>query len=266
MKISYDNSFRTSIYTRYPKVMTDYDAGQNGVASDVFTYFGMKYTPDVPKYGNLRAFFQPSSSITHNISVEQGTAKNSVRLSGSFLDENSPVPNNNYKKYNLRVVTNHKIGKTLEISPSFSIIKSGNNKPLRGVSGYLMSLMAWPEDDNAKNYITADGLKKPLFVSNPNGELDNPYFNVNKNRSRDELTRSIATLAINYNPTKWLSISGRMGYDTYAQDGYTKWDSSSYFLSRAQKGAQENYYRRYYGYNHTVTATAKRALVKLIPA
>jgi hypothetical protein len=214
----------------------------------------MKYTPDVPKYGNLRAFFQPSSSITHNISVEQGTAKNSVRLSGSFLDENSPVPNNNYKKYNLRVVTNHKIGKTLEISPSFSIIKSGNDKPLRGVSGYLMSLMAWPEDDNAKNYITADGLKKPLFASNPNGELDNPYFNVNKNRSRDELTRSIATLAINYNPTKWLSISGRMGYDTYAQDGYTKWDSSSYFLSRAQKSKDrssklfpitfQNFYKR----------------------
>ena len=263
MKISYDNSFRTSVYTRYPKVMTDYDAGQNGIPSDVFTYFGLKYTSDVPKYGNLRAFFQPSSSITHNISLEQGTAKNSVRLSGSFLDENSPVPNNNYKKYNLRVVTNHKIGKTLEISPSFSIIKSGNDKPLRGVSGYLMSLMAWPEDDNAKNYITADGLKKPLFASNPNGELDNPYFNVNKNRSRDELTRSIATLAINYNPTKWLSISGRMGYDTYAQDGYTKWDSSSYFLSRAQKGAQENYYRRYYGYNHTVTATAKKSFGKI---
>ena len=263
MKVSYDNSFRTSIYTRYPKVMTGYDAGQNGVPSDIFSYFGRPYTADVPKYGNLRSFFQPSTSLTHNISIEQGTAKNSVRLSGSFLDENSPVPNNNYKKYNLRVVTNHKIGKTLEISPSISVIKSGNDKPLRGVGGYLLSLLVWPEDDNAKNWQNESGFKKTLFNSNPNGEVDNPYYNVERNRSKDELTRSIATLAVNYNPTKWLSISGRVGYDNYSQSGYTRWDSSSFFLTRATKGALQNYYRDFYGYNHTLTATAKKSFGKI---
>ena len=263
MKVSYDNSFRTSTYVRYPDLMTNFDTGTNGVPSDIFSYFGQKFTSDVPRYGNLRSFFQSSSSATHNISLEYGKKNNSVRLSGSMVDENSPVPNNNYKKYNFKIVTNHKIGKKLEISPSFSIINSTNDKPLRGVSGYLMSLMTWPDDDNAKNWITADGLKKPLFVSNPNGELDNPYFNVNKNRSSDALSRSIATLSVNYNPTNWLSISGRVGYDTYSQNGYTKWDSSSYFLTRAQKGAQENYYRKYYGYNHTVTAVAKKSFGKI---
>ena len=263
MKVSYDNSFRTSTYVRYPDLMTNFDTGTNGVPSDIFSYFGQKFTSDVPRYGNLRSFFQSSSSATHNISLEYGKKNNSVRVSGSMVDENSPVPNNNYKKYNFKIVTNHKIGKKLEISPSFSIINSSNDKPLRGVSGYLMSLMTWPDDDNAKNWITADGLKKPLFVSNPNGELDNPYFNVNKNRSSDALSRSIATLSVNYNPTNWLSISGRVGYDTYSQNGYTKWDSSSYFLTRAQKGAQENYYRKYYGYNHTVTAVAKKSFGKI---
>ena len=263
MKVSYDNSFRTSTYVRYPNLMTNFDTGTNGIPSDLFSYFGQKFTSDVPRYGNLRSFFQSSSSATHNISLEYGKKNNSVRVSGSMVDENSPVPNNNYKKYNFKIVTNHKIGKKLEISPSFSIINSSNDKPLRGVSGYLMSLMTWPDDDNAKNWITADGLKKPLFVSNPNGELDNPYFNVNKNRSSDALSRSIATLSVNYNPTKWLSISGRVGYDTYSQNGYTKWDSSSYFLTRAQKGAQENYYRKYYGYNHTVTAVAKKSFGKI---
>ena len=263
MKVSYDNSFRTSTYVRYPNLMTNFDTGTNGIPSDIFSYFGQKFTSDVPRYGNLRSFFQSSSSATHNISLEYGKKNNSVRLSGSIVDENSPVPNNSYKKYNFKIVTNHKIGKKLEISPSLSIINSSNDKPLRGVSGYLMSLMTWPDDDNAKNWITADGLKKPLFVSNPNGELDNPYFNVYKNRSSDELSRSIATLSVNYNPTKWLSISGRVGYDTYSQNGYTKWDSSSYFLTRAQKGAQENYYRKYYGYNHTITAVAKKSFGKI---
>jgi len=131
------------------------------------------------------------------------------------------------------------------------------------VSGYLLNLLAWPVDNDITDWQTTDGLKKPLFTTNPNGELDNPLFNVNRNRSRDEVTRQIATLAVTYNPTKWLTINGRVGYDTYSQQGWTKWDSSSYFLSRAQKGALENYYRNYYGYNHTVTATAKKSFGKI---
>ena len=263
VKVSYDNSFRTSTYVRYPNLMTDFDAGSNGINSDIFSYFGPKLGKDVPKYGNLRTFFRSSVSQSHNISMEYGKKNNSVRFSGSFLDENSPVPNNNYKKYNFRVVTNHKIGKKLEISPSFSLINSGNDKPLRGVGGYLLSLLVWPDDDNAQNWQNASGLKKALFNSNPNGETDNPYYNVERNRSKDEITRSIATLSVNYNPTSWLSINGRVGYDTYYQTGYTRWDSSSYFLTRATKGALQNYYRNYYGYNHTVTATAKKSFGKI---
>jgi len=34
----------------------------------------------------------------------------------------------------------------------------------------------------------------------------------------------------------------------------------SFYLTRAQKGQQDNYYRSYYGYNHTITATAKKTI------
>jgi TonB-linked SusC/RagA family outer membrane protein len=262
LNVTYDNSFRTSTYTQYPKMMTDYDAGTNGVASQLFTYFGPKIADTVRTYDNLHNFFQSSFSQTHNLSAEYGVKNHTVRFSASVLDEKSPVPTNTYNKTNLRIVTTHKFGK-LEISPSFSIISSENDKPLRGVSGYMMSMLSWPVTDNAKIWSTADGFKKPLFAANPNSELDNPYFNLYKNRSHDELARMVTSVSINYNPTSWLQINGRAGYDTYDQKGYTKWDSASYFLSRAQKGALENYYRSYYGYNHTITATAKKSFKKI---
>jgi TonB-linked SusC/RagA family outer membrane protein len=263
VNVSYDNSFRSSTYTRYPSMMTKYDAGYNGVNSDVFAYFGPEFSQTTKTYDNLHNFFQTSLSQTHNLSMDYGIKNHTVRFSTSLTDENSPVPTNNYKKQNFRIVTNHKIGKTLEISPSLSIVNSTNDKPLRGVSGYLLSMLAWPVDDDAKVWQTANGLKKSLFGANPNSELDNPYFNLNRNRSRDEVSRMVATLAVTYTPTSWLTINGRVGYDTYAQNGWTKWDSSSYFLTRAQKGALENYYRKYYGYNHTVTATAKKSFGKV---
>jgi TonB-linked SusC/RagA family outer membrane protein len=269
VKVNYDNSLRLSTYTRYPEIMTEYDAGNNGVAQNIFSYFGpllpypTKGDKNAARYQNLETFFQTSFSNTHNVSAEYGKGNHSVRMSGSYLDENSPVRTNNFRKYNFRIVSNHKIGKTLEISPSVSYIKSSNDKPLRGVRGYVLSLLSWPVDNDAKDWVTGNGNKKGLFTGDPNAELDNPYFNLYRNRSRDEVSRTVATLAVNYSPTKWLTINGRVGYDTYKQDGYTQWDSASNFLSRAQKGALENYYRNYYGYNHTVTATAKKSFGKI---
>ena len=264
LNVAYDNSFRSSTYTRYPKIFTKYDAGLNGVPSDIFSYFGQEFPNGTKTYDNLHNFFRSSLSQNQNISMDYGVKNHSIRFSAAFVDEKSPVPTNHYTKQNFRVVSNHKFfNNKLEISPSYSLVTSTNDKPLRGVSGYLLNLLAWPVDNDIRDWETADGLKKPLFASNPNGELDNPLFNVNRNRSRDEVTRQIATLAVTYNPTKWLTINGRVGYDTYSQQGWTKWDSSSYFLSRAQKGALENYYRNYYGYNHTVTATAKKSFGKI---
>jgi TonB-dependent SusC/RagA subfamily outer membrane receptor len=214
VKVSYDNSIRTSTFTRYPEIMTDYDAGLNGVNQNIFSYFGPKLDYNAKRYDNLHNFFQTSMSNTHNLSLEYGKGTNSVRMSASYLDENSPVPTNNYKKYNFRIVSNHKIGKTLEISPSISYIKSSNDKPLRGVKGYVLSLLSWPIDDNANQWLNMNGTKKVLFNADPNAELDNPYFNLFRNRSHDDVERTVATLSVNYTPTSWLTINGRVGYDT----------------------------------------------------
>jgi hypothetical protein len=94
----------------------------------------------------------------------------------------------------------------------------------------------------------------------PNAEADNPYYNANRNQAWDETDRMIGTLGVNFNPLKWLSFAGRFGYDTYKTDGLTRYDSMSNLLARTTKGAQNNYYRRYYGYNHTVTATARHTI------
>ncbi|RZL09296.1 MAG: TonB-dependent receptor, partial [Pedobacter sp.] len=127
-------------------------------------------------------------------------------------------------------------------------------------AGYLVALLAWPANNDIRVYEDDNGLKLPLFASNPNSDYDNPFWSVYKNRSEDVTERIVANIGVNINPFKWLSIAGRFGYDTYAQDGFSKYDSASFVLTRAQKGQLTNYYRDYYGYNHTITATAKHSM------
>jgi TonB-linked SusC/RagA family outer membrane protein len=259
--LSYDNSFRIQSLSRLPRNFSGYEGGTNGVPSNLFTAFGPSYLSTGTKvYDNLHNFFQRGFSQLHNLSASYGKKNVSFIFSGSVFDQQSPIPTNTYKRYNLRVANTTKIGKYIEIMPSISYINTVNDKPLRGASGYLLNLLVWPADDDITDWQVGNGLKKPLFNSNPNSDLDNPFYNVYKNRSSDKNNRWLATFGININPTKWLAITGRFGYDTYENDGYTRYDSMSFYLSRAQKGKLDNYYRSFYGYNHTINVTAKKSI------
>jgi len=259
--ISYDNSFRAQKITRLPEFQRLYKGGANGVAQDIFSFFGPAFTDTSKIYdNNINDFFKTGFAQTHNVSAEVGKENYSFRFSGSAFLQDASIPNNSYKKYNARISNFTKIGKYIEITPSFSYIRSTNEKPLRGAGSYLLNFLAWPADNDITQWADTEGLKKPLYASNPNGEIDNPYFNVNRNSSADQTNRIIGTLGVNVNPFKWLSLAGRFGYDTYKTDGFTRYDSMSSIISRPLKGAQTNYYQRYYGYNHTITATGRHTI------
>lgn len=256
--VAYDNSFRFSTVKRFPNTIKTFSPGTNGQSDNVFTYFGPAYSADTKLYDNVTNFFQTGLAQTHNVSLEYGKKNSSYRLSGSFFDQTGVIPRNNFSRYNVRLSNTTKVGKWLDFNPSFTLISSSNDKPIRGAGGYLLNLMIWPDNNDVTNYLDANGKKLLLYGTAPNSEFDNPYFNVNFNRSNDKTTRFIGTIGINVRPTDWLSIAGRFGYDTYRSIGYTFYHPLSYLLSSAQGGMLDNYYRNYFGYNHTITVTAKK--------
>lgn len=260
--VNYDNSFRISKLTRFPDYSTRWSPGANGVASNLFTYFGPEYAPNVQKFDNVGNFFQSAFTQTHNLTAEYGKKNVSFRFSGSFLDQEGIVPENTYNRYSLRLTNSTKIGKYIDINPSITYIHSSNDKPKRGAGGYLLNLMIWPTTDDARDYLSDDGRKKTLYTVSPNGEVDNPFFNVKFNRGFDQTDRYIATIGININPFKWLSISGRFGYDHFESEGWSFFHPLSSILTKGLGGQQDNYYRSYNGYNHTITATAKKSIGK----
>ncbi|WP_343671866.1 SusC/RagA family TonB-linked outer membrane protein [Chitinophaga sp.] len=266
--VSYDNSFRTQKITRYNKITNAYNTGTDGVYTSIFqsgsgTFFGPKYSDTTKLYDNVHNFFRTGFAQTHNLGVDFGVKNSGFRFSASYINQDGVIPNNNYKKLNLRLSNTTKIGKYVEITPSFSVINSVNNKPLRGAGGYLLDLYLWPTDHDIHNWQDSTGGKATLVAGNsPNAEVDNPVFSVQRNLSQDKNNRYIATLGININPFPWLSLAGRFGYDAYHTDGYMLYNPDSYNVTAAQNGALENYYLKYWSYNHTITATASKTYKK----
>lgn len=260
LAVQYDNSFRFQKVTRFPEIFDGYTNGVNGDTSSVFRYFGPAYGPGTQLYNNRDNFFKTGFAQTHNIGADFGFGPSVFRFSGSFFDQDGIVPNNFYKRYTLRLSNTTRFGKMLDITPSITYTKSENNKVLRSSGGFLVSLLSWPSTLDIRNS-GDNATKTPLFGTSatPNAELDNPLFNVNNNKSFDKTDRLNTTLGINLNPFSWLSLSGRFGYEQYSTDGYLRYHPLSYYISVGTGGLQDNFYRRYRGYNHTLTATARKS-------
>ncbi len=258
LAVQYDNSFRIQSITRFQDVLQGYGNGSNGESDNVFRYFGPKLPAGATIYDNKKDFFKTGFSHNHNLGADFGIGESKFRFSATYFDQSGVIPTNNYKKINLRLSNTTKITKWLSVTPTVSYINTRNNKVLRSAGGFMNSLFLYPDTLSIKNSGDA-GTKIPLFnAANPNGEFDNPLFNVNNNKAADETNRFIGTLGVDLNPTSWLALQGRFGYETFSTDGYTRYHPLSYYIANSVGGLQDNYYRKYTGYNHTINATAKK--------
>lgn len=269
--IGYDDNFRLQKITRYAKTNNDYSIGSsNNIPSPLplttsgFTNFGPLWPAGTTFYDNLHNFFQTGFSQTHNLSAEFGTKNVGFRATGQFFDNSGVVPNNTYRKYSFKLANTSKIGKYISITPSIAYTTADNLRPIKsststaGSGGYMVELLEWPVNNDITNYTDANGNKALLNNRAINGGFDNPIWSAKNNRAWDRLNRWVSTLGIDINPYSWLAISGRFGYDTYKDNGYQFIHPESYMLASATGGSLDNYYRTYKGYNHTITATAKK--------
>jgi TonB-linked SusC/RagA family outer membrane protein len=262
--VNYDNSFRVQKITRFADVNHEFGPGSsNGIPTlpplqGQFTSFGPRWKAGTQFYDNLHEFFGTGFSQTHNIGLEYGTQNVTFRLSGQYLNVDGTIPHNTYRKYSFKLSNTTKIGKKITITPSIAYSNADNHKPIKGANSFLMALYEWPTNNDIRNYQDEYGGKLVLFNANYNSDFDNPLWSAKNNQAADKTTRWIATGGIDYTPFSWLTLAGRFGYDTYETDGYMFIHPQSFLLTASTLGTQDNYYRDFKGYNHTITATARR--------
>jgi TonB-linked SusC/RagA family outer membrane protein len=265
INLQYDDNFRFQKITRFSDVNNDYGPGGSNYnpnlapSSTSFTSFGPKWAPGTQLFDNVHNFFKTGFSQTHNLSADFGKKNVAFRATGQIFDNSGVIPFNTYKKYNIKLANTTKIGKYITITPTVSYISAENAQPLKGSSGYLVNLYEWPANNDIRNYQDSAGGKLLLFSPVRNSDFDNPLWGAKNNHGGDKLNRFISTMGIDINPFSWLTLAGRFGYDTYKDNGYIFTHPSSYILTAKTGGSLDNYYRTYTGYNHTITANAKKA-------
>ncbi len=217
-RINYSNSFRIDQVTTVPNVQDVYSLGSNGIG-DIATvsYFGPKYAPGTKIYDNVTGFFQTALTQKHNLSFEGGSDKATYRISTTYANQNGAVPNTSYDRFTLTGASTATLNKWLKIDLSLGYSYSTNDKVYKGLGGPLIGLLIWPRTDDAKNYLTSAGLRRRIFSSlAEDEEIDNPYFNINKNSAHDQNNRVFASSSFILTPIKDFTFTTRLGVDVFS--------------------------------------------------
>jgi TonB-linked SusC/RagA family outer membrane protein len=272
-RLNYSTNTRFDNVYRFPETQKVYQRGADGVNNtDYRRQFGTSYDPGTTLYNNVENFFRTGVSTNHNLSFEAGTETTSYRLSISNLDQEGVVPNTGYSRLTANLNATAKISSKLRSEASFNFTKSDNQKAAKGAgsavqipgvtnAGYLLSLLTWPANDDASNYLNPDGTRRKITSGALDTENDNPYWEVNKNLSEDFNNRFITNVGLVYDPYSWLNLTGRVGWDVNSAQGYRAIHPES-AAGIASGGYIESYYSNTSNLNTTLLVTAKKSFGK----
>jgi TonB-linked SusC/RagA family outer membrane protein len=210
--LEYSNSFRFEQTNGVPELQKVY--GQTS-AGGALSYFGAPYAPGEQLFDNISGFFQTGMSAKHNLSFSGATQDNRVgyRVAAGSTEQTGVIPNSKYSRINLTGASNAQVNSWMNADLSMVYSYDSNEQPFKGDGGVFLGLLLWPQNDDATTFLTPAGTRRK--INNAGVEIDNPYFNVSKNRLGSKNNRLISNLGVRITPFSWGSIKTNLGSDSY---------------------------------------------------
>lgn len=222
---SVNSRYTTNWVNKLPKQQGTYKQGSyySGTFTDqTTTSWGDKFAPGEAVYDNMGDFFQHANAYDNSFSVSGGSNTGNFYLSGSNLNQSGIVPTTDYLRSTLRFNGEQKIGIfTFGVNASYTTSKThktltGSGLWGSGGSGYMESIIAWPRNNNMKDWLNEDGTKKRMFPDQAlENDVDNPYWLVNKDPQTDKTNRLIGNVYTNVKIADWFDVTYRLGIDNY---------------------------------------------------
>ena len=233
-RVTYSNQLSWSKAYGWPKIQQKYANGAYGTTNYYYTsQNGAEYDGSIPTYDNAAALLQTGFMHKHNLSVEAGNEKMSVRASASFFDQTGVIKTTDLKRTNLSLAGKAEVAKWLKFEGSIQYVNQKNHKALRGLNGPIRQAYKWPQVDDMSNYVAADGahMRYPNYYTDT--DLLNPLFGLYKNLNYDVTDRFISAFSVNIVPFEHTFVRAQFGWDV-STSAY-EYGSHPYYKSRNQE-------------------------------
>lgn len=212
----YSSSIKMESTRDVPELQRTY--GLTGAGE--FRYFGAPYAAGTTFYNNIDGFFRTALTQRHNLAFSGAAPDNRInyRVALSGDKQEGVVPNSDYSRLNLTGASQSQVNRWLRADLSMQYAMANNNQAYKGDNGPLIGLLLWPQNDNAKDWLTPAGNRRRLTTAAASAEIDNPYFNVEKNKINSKNSRLIANLGLIATPLSWVNVKSNFGMDGYTNE------------------------------------------------
>ncbi len=219
----YSNNFRIESTNTRPEVQRTYGpTSVTGLALNSFQYFGAPYAAGTTFYDNVDGFFRTALTQKHNMAFSGAASDGLInyRISISADKQAGVIPGADLSKLNVSGRSVAQVTKWLKADLSMTYANSDNNQTLKGGAisgdgGPLLGLLVWPATDDAKAWLTPAGTRRRLTILSQTGEIDNPYFSVNKNSNSSKTSRLMVNTGLLLTPFSWGELKTNVGVDGY---------------------------------------------------
>ena len=224
-EVSVNSRFISNWANKLPEQQSIYKQGSyysGQFTGETSRSWGDKFQPGEAIYDNMGDFFETAFAYDNSLNISGGSKNGNFYLSASNLDQGGIVPTTDFNRTTLRFNGEQKTGIfTFGVNASYS--QSSTRKTLTGSglwgsggSGYMESIIAWPRNDNMKNWLNEDGTKHRLLPDIPlDSDTDNPYWIINRNPQTDQTKRLVGSVYTNVKVTDWFEATYRLGIDNY---------------------------------------------------
>lgn len=217
-RVNYSNSFSWSKAYGWPEMQDVYGPGAYGATHWYYSAkYGSKYPEGTKLYDNMASVLQTGHSMKHNVSVETGTQKATLRAGASFLDQTGVVKTTDYDRTNLSLSGKAEITKWLKFEASMQYTHTSNNKVAKGSNGPIRMASLWPMTDNMADWMDPDGSHMRFPSTYTDTDILNPLFGMYKNKNYDESDRFLSNAALTINLPYNIFVRAQAGWDVGAQ-------------------------------------------------
>lgn len=233
-RITLKSSYFVDQVNKLPQTQRRFGQGEQGnfVEGTRFSW-GPEITGDAFDHG--ASFFTTGSTLNNYFSLEGGSGPSTFMVAIGNTRQQGIIPNTGYNRTNLRLSGSSSWRDKLFVQANMNFISSGADRGQRGsnLSGVMLGLMRAPADFDLANGVD-DPVNNPEAWSHPDGSqrtyhpfYDNPYWSVNRNQSREDVERIIASFESRLNLGEHLDLVNRVSVDYYDQRTKSFWDDRS---------------------------------------
>jgi TonB-linked SusC/RagA family outer membrane protein len=156
--------------------------------------------------------FQTGKVNNVDLTVAGGSARSSFMISGGYYDEQGIIINSYFKRYSLRLNSDHKIGKRLKIGQSLQLTRANDNSlnTLSAQDGLIWSAIRFMPFIPVYN---EDGTYGSSKASNEFGDINNPVFTADNTDQNNVNTRALGSLNAEYKIAEGLKLKVNLGID-----------------------------------------------------